>query len=1188
MAKRYSLLIALCWALLLSSASQAQLLYGYQFQAQAGTYLPLGSGATRLAALEADEAITNAIPLGFTFVADGQFYTTIAASSNGWLGLSYSPLLYPSPGSNALGNGPPAGFTIAPLWSDLSGSGGTVSYQTTGTAPARVFTMEWRDFRWDRLASQAVVSFQARLYEGSNRIEFNYRPEAGSVSNNFPYSAAHVGLSHYYNNPSGATPIILSDLSAAPVVSNRLVDILAKPASGQQYSLVPVPNTVPPCVAPIGNLARLGRISARVQWVLGYSQQGTTARVHYGPAGFVLGTTADLIAPGVPGDSAQLTGLVRDTDYEFLLELDCGTGTPPGLSGRTRFRTYTPASNDEGSRAIWVAVLDVLRPGRLTEGSTRNASASLPANPGCAQPATLVYDVWYAFRATSPTHQIALTAANASPFVAEVRNGYGTNSQSIACGVSPGPLLLNNLTVGQAYFIRIYPLTTEATFQFGIVGSSPAVPANDQCAAAQPLVVAPAPGGGPPVAGTVRGATASGLGQFGNGACARPSALPSKDVFYRFVAPGATAEVQLRPNFRAGVEITNSCASGPFRNVDCAAVEAGKLGRLPLAGLTPGATYYLRVYNEWEDIILDDATFTIAVSAAPAPPANDECAGALPLPVTAPMVVGATGTELGATASGLAPPAAACFTVDSQPMPYAAPNRARDVWYQFTATTTTHALQLNATFDAVLEVLSSAGMPCASGAVVQRLGCTVARGQDAIFGAGAPPLPGRLFLQNLTAGSQYWVRVFSLVADGTASQPAGESAFTLSLNEWRPPANDEPANATPVLVSNAAEPCASRVEFTLDGATPTFPVAGGGPWAQRDVWFSFVAPAAAVGSSYARVTLRLGENNQHMLAGSVELRDGIGPTASSLASTGIWNPSFSGARLNNPGLGSSTLVPGRTYYIRVYSLWPNPEPFIRITFCLSTLLNDEPCEAPLLPLNATGQCTQAVRGTTYGATTSSTNPGLRLPVPNCSFAVGPFCNDVWYRIVPTSTAFTLRCDDLTVGLARLYLPFSATSSCSGAMQLMSCQTSQAASNEVLALGTVLFDNLTVGQTYYLALSNSGALTLPGAFTLCAQAATALPVRPGTGPARLSVWPNPVAVGEPLNVGLPVGLPANAAVRVEWLSAIGQVLPALEPGPQPAANGVLRVGTAGRPAGLYLLRLWLPNGQPLPVHRVVLE
>jgi hypothetical protein len=217
-----------------------------------------------------------------------------------------------------------------------------------------------------------------------------------------------------------------------------------------------------------------------------------------------------------------------------------------------------------------------------------------------------------------------------------------------------------------------------------------------------------------------------------------------------------------------------------------------------------------------------------------------------------------------------------------------------------------------------------------------------------------------------------------------------------------------------------------------------------------------------------------------------------------------------------------------------------------MTFYLSTLLNDEPSEAPLLPLGANGQCTQSVCGTTYDATVSRANPGLYLPVSNCGDATAQ-AYDVWYRVVPTTTALTLRCDDNTVGLARLFLPTGAGANCSGAMQLVNCQSSQAAPNENFALGTVLFDNLTAGQTYYLAVSNNGSSLNPrGAFTLCAQAATALPVRPGTALPALSVWPNPVTIGEPLNVRLPTGLLPGSPVRVEWLSALGQVLPTLEP------------------------------------------
>jgi hypothetical protein len=61
----------------------AQGINGCTFQAQAGTYAPL-SGGTRLATLETDEALDDAL-LGFTFSVGGKFYTDSVVSSSGWL-----------------------------------------------------------------------------------------------------------------------------------------------------------------------------------------------------------------------------------------------------------------------------------------------------------------------------------------------------------------------------------------------------------------------------------------------------------------------------------------------------------------------------------------------------------------------------------------------------------------------------------------------------------------------------------------------------------------------------------------------------------------------------------------------------------------------------------------------------------------------------------------------------------------------------------------------------------------------------------------------------------------------------------------------------------------------------------------------------------------------------------------------
>ena len=784
------------------------------------------------------------------------------------------------------------------------------------------------------------------------------------------------------------------------------------------------------------------------------------------------------------------------------------------------------------------------------------------------------------FGPTETSHRIVVgTGGQGGTFAVELRDGYSPGSQGMACGATPAPLVASGLVVGRAYFVRVYPITAHTYFEIGLLSGITAPPANNTCGTAQALLLASAPGSLPPTSGTLANATPSGLGAIGLGACALAGAGPSKDVFYQFVATQPTAEVQLTAAFQGGVEVMASCTSSPQNYQSCMIVRTGRLGRLPLTGLTPGATYFLRVYNQSEAVLLDDPTFAIAVSLPAGPPANDDCAAALPLPVRPPLSAGVAGTVLGAMASALAAPATVCYAVPSSGPAYAAPPTARDVWYQFTATATTHALQLDATFDALLEVLSSSGSPCAAGAAVQRLGCALARGRDPNFLDDAPSLPARLLLNNLVVGNQYWVRVLP-TAVGTAIYPEGDATFELSLNAWPAPANDEPAMATPIPVSPTGAPCTFPVEYTLDGATPSLPPTPSAPLPRRDVWFTFVAPPAPAGRTTSQVLLRLSEKNHHVLDGGLELSDspGVG-----VLTSGTWT---SGIRLINPGTGYGYLVPGRTYYLRIFSTLPNPEPYIRMTLCLTAQLNDEPCDAVSLAVSASGTCTQPVQGTTYGATRSQTTSGVRVPIPNCG---ADQVRDVWYRVVATSTALTIRCDDATVGLARLYLPTAGPSGCPTDLRLVGCQSSIGATyNDYRSLGTVLFDNLTIGQAYYLAVSNHGGGIGPtGPFTLCAQAASALPVRPATERLRVEVWPNPVLAGMPLHLRLPAAPPA-AAVRVEWFSVVGQRLSGLLPATAPAPGGVLEVPTTGRPSGLYLLRLWLANGQPLPVQRIVLE
>lgn len=124
---------------------------------------------------------TAVLTLPFTFQFYGQPYTLACVSSNG--------AIYFVPGAAQCGGlidfnnidlattASPGDFPAAfPWWSDLSfqvAGAGSVFYQTVGTAGSRRFIVQWD--RAYPASSTNPVTFQAILFEGSNRILFQYK-----------------------------------------------------------------------------------------------------------------------------------------------------------------------------------------------------------------------------------------------------------------------------------------------------------------------------------------------------------------------------------------------------------------------------------------------------------------------------------------------------------------------------------------------------------------------------------------------------------------------------------------------------------------------------------------------------------------------------------------------------------------------------------------------------------------------------------------------------------------------------------------------------------------------------------------------------------------------------------------------------------------------------------------------------
>ena len=203
------------------------------FIASADTYSTITDGtAPALSGGTADDGYYSNIPIGFTFSYIGNNYTTVSASTNGFLSFGTPAAV---PGNDLDANGGTARPVIAPLWDDLDMSSGQFSYKTTGHYPDRIFIAQWENVEWNASAASPVISFQAKLYENSGNIEYVYSQKVGSVNS----GSASIGVT---GTATGAGNFMsLNNTSTAPSISRATStnNLNTKPAEGQSYTFSP-------------------------------------------------------------------------------------------------------------------------------------------------------------------------------------------------------------------------------------------------------------------------------------------------------------------------------------------------------------------------------------------------------------------------------------------------------------------------------------------------------------------------------------------------------------------------------------------------------------------------------------------------------------------------------------------------------------------------------------------------------------------------------------------------------------------------------------------------------------------------------------------------------------------------------------------------------------------------------------
>ncbi|ESU19283.1 hypothetical protein FCR2A7T_27080 [Flavobacterium cauense R2A-7] len=236
--KKITLLMALLMFAI--TGSYAQSASTYAFSNSMGTYTEMSGAATLLTAVRADSYLSPAQNIGFTFVYEGVNYTQFKMGSNGFISLNTTgtAVLTTNDLSTANATSRPI---IAPLWDDLDGAtpaSSVAGYEVTGSAPNRVLTVEWRNWEWNwNSGATPVISFQVKLYETTNVIEFVYRQEATNVASGSATigigSATGSGAGSYLNLTSVSTPAVSSTTSTT--------NISTKPATGQIFTFTPPP-----------------------------------------------------------------------------------------------------------------------------------------------------------------------------------------------------------------------------------------------------------------------------------------------------------------------------------------------------------------------------------------------------------------------------------------------------------------------------------------------------------------------------------------------------------------------------------------------------------------------------------------------------------------------------------------------------------------------------------------------------------------------------------------------------------------------------------------------------------------------------------------------------------------------------------------------------------------------------------
>lgn len=584
--------------------------------------------------------------------------------------------------------------------------------------------------------------------------------------------------------------------------------------------------------------------------------------------------------------------------------------------------------------------------------------------------------------------------------------------------------------------MKRFLLSLATLFLLVIVGNAQLDPVNsyDSCGAAIPLTV-----NATCITGTATYMTV--------GATRSPQTAAGvsndDDVWFKFTALAGQTDAQVQISNASGgmgncMELWANCDAATYLSSSCS-------NTFNVSSLTPGATYFVRVYTNGTFARL--TTFQICVVNTTPPPAypNDECAYATSIPVSAdPLTCNPT-------------PITNRFAQPSANPPSCLSSSYRDIWLKFIPASTGPIKFLMQNYTAITgssSPLFYAAVYSGTCASLSLINCgTVVSGNEIILSG------------SYTAGTTYYIR---LLCDNTV-----EGNFDVCLRPAPSTATYQTASDSTCLRAIAINSSSNQSAAYTTGTTNGIKV-----YSQRDcyglnspnvlAWYSFTVPSNGNYlldiTDFVRLGLNANGSGYRILKRSSCYTTGT-DTIITRPPAGTYDTVLC---VDNSSYNNQTafLNSGTQYYVTVMENTYNGGPVAYKLRVVGTTppSNDESSGAITLVQDVT--CTAGNNPTSLRFTTLSTNPN-----PYALSNNGTYTQDAWYKFVATTTSANIVTNRV---------------SASTRIAVYESNASTIKYDPGANSSSITVNSLTIGNTYVIRVLSTAATTVgPAAdFTLC--------------------------------------------------------------------------------------------------------